>query len=166
MEQDSKEIAKQVREIDPDTKLILTPIGSDPYNFRYMKYYKNLDNVWYTTHFYRPGEITFQGHTHPVGVAYPNPNHNKKKIREWLQPARDFKQEHKVKIFLGEFNCSVYSQGGGKYNQRKWLKHCIDMFEEYGWRWTYHDWKGPEIWDPEYHDNVKTLLQGYFARNK
>ena len=158
-----KKVVDDIREIDPDTKIILPAIGSDPMGFKKMRYYKHLHNVWYTTHFYRPADIVFQGYTHPTGVKYPNPNARKKHLRQWLQPARDFQLKHNCKIYIGEFNCSVFSEAGGVPNQPKWLKHCIQIFDEYGWHWTYHDYKGPTIWDPEVHAETTQLLKESFA---
>ena len=97
---------------------------------------------------------------------------DKKKIRETLQPVRDFQLRHNAKIYVGEFSAVVWAPGADRY-----LEDCIEIFEEYGWDWSYHAFREWNGWSLEHEgeshvsmrpspDNArKRVLLKYFSRN-
>ena len=36
---------------------------------------------------------------------------------------------------IGEFSCTTDADGGDK-----WVSDSMDIFNEYGWSWFYHEW--------------------------
>ncbi|MGE5604226.1 MAG: hypothetical protein ACM3YE_00860 [Bacteroidota bacterium] len=76
------------------------------------------------------------------GVYY-----DKTKLKEILQPVRDFQVKYGVRIYVGEFSAVRWASGAAQY-----LEDCIAIFEEYGWDWSYHAYKNWTGWDLE-HDN-------------
>ena len=135
--------AEAVREIDPDTPIVVESDGSDaPSAFEYLSPLR-MDNVIYQVHMYAPMLFTHQGvHGRATGEKWPDPgNHwDKDFIRETLRPVREFSLRHNAKIYVGEFSAIAWAEGAENY-----LRDCIDVFEEYGWDWSYHafrEWKG------------------------
>jgi hypothetical protein len=61
---------------------------------------------------------------------------DKPQLRKALQPVRDFQLAHHVGIYVGEFSALRWAPGACN-----WLRDCIDLFEEYGWDWTYHAYR-------------------------
>jgi hypothetical protein len=45
---------------------------------------------------------------------------------------------------VGEFSCILWSKGADK-----WIRDCIEIFEEYGWSWCYHAYREWQAWDVE-----------------
>jgi hypothetical protein len=82
-----------------------------------------------------------------------------------------------VPIYVGEFSAIRWAPGAADY-----IRDLIELFEEYGWSWTYHafaEWHG---WDTEYNEQMTSdanrlaakatqptdrelILKGYLARN-
>lgn len=147
--------AEAIRRIDPDATIVIESNDWDsPDAFRYLRAL-DMDNVVYQAHMYKPGWFTHQGANGAACPApdklqaYPNPARgiDKEKLREILKPVRDFQLRHKARILIGEFSASIYAPGAGKY-----LEDCIDIFNEYGWDWTYHSFREAKWW------NVETVL--------
>ena len=139
--------AEAVRAIDPDTPIIVESNLSDaPSAFRYLSPLA-MDNVIYQVHCYRPGDFTHQGiRGNPVGAVWPDPakGRDREYLRRTLQPVRDFQLKHKARIYVGEFSAASYAVGAENY-----LRDCIDLFEEYGWDWTYHAFREANVWSVE-----------------
>ena len=138
----------------------------------------DVPNVIYQVHMYVPGEFTHQGVYNKVtGIEYPgkigNTVWDKERLRKVLQPVREFQLAYNVHLYVGEFSAIRWAPGAAKY-----LSDCIDLFEEYGWDWTYHAYREWDGWsvehgsDPEDHaptkepSDRKKLLLGWFARNE
>ena len=140
--------AEAIREIDPDTPIIVESnnwdVPSTYANFSPLA----LDNVIYEVHVYNPIEYTHQavGHRSPDRVAYPNPERgwDKGKLRGVLSPVRAFAGRHGARIYVGEFSAAAWAPGAENY-----LRDCIELFEEYGWDWTYHAFRESRVWDVE-----------------
>ena len=135
--------AEAVREIDPDTPIIVESDGSDaPSAYSWLSPLR-MDNVIYQVHVYAPMLFTHQGvHGRSTGEKWPDPERkwNKDFLRETLRPVREFALRHDAKIYVGEFSAITWAEGAENY-----LRDCIELFEEYGWDWTYHafrEWKG------------------------
>lgn len=172
--------AKAIRALDPTTPIIIEVDQWDG-----AAAFANLDpvdvpNVVYQVHMYTPGEFTHQGVYNKVtGIAYPGKINgvewNKERLRKVLAPVREFQLAYNVHIYAGEFSAIRWAPGESGYN---YLKDCIDLFEEYGWDWSYHAYREWDGWsvehgsDPADHQPTaepterKKLLLSWFARNK
>ena len=51
---------------------------------------------------------------------------------------------HGARIYVGEFSAAAWAPGAETY-----LRDCIELFEEYGWDWTYHAFRESRVWDVE-----------------
>ncbi len=137
-----------------------------------------IPNLIYQVHLYVPGEFTHQGVNGPwTPLAYPgrigNLTWDKAQIRRVLQPVREFQLAYNVHIYVGEFSAIRWAPGAARY-----LSDCIELFEEYGWDWTYHAYREWDGWsvehgsDPQDHQpgteptDRKKLLLDWFGKNQ
>lgn len=155
-----KNTVDAIRKKDSTKRLSVTTPYANP------DYYKTLvplgfSNLWYTFHFYKPLLFTHQG---VYDNPYPIPcNVTSDQLRKWMQPVRDFQLKYGATIYVGEFSVSSMAK---TIDRVKWLKMCIDIFEDYGWQWSYHAWFESDYWNPTIPDNtVKDLLTNYYSRN-
>lgn len=170
-------VAKAIRQIDPDTTILIEANQWDsPPAFRELMPV-DVPNVVYQVHMYVPGQYTHQGvHNSPTGIRYPGKigsmDWDKDALRKVLAPVREFQLAYNVHIYVGEFSAARWAPGAAKY-----LSDVIDIFEEYGWDWTYHAYREWDGWsvehgpDPEDHkptaeptDRQKLLLS-WFAKD-
>jgi len=142
--------SEQIRNIDKKTAIIFEVGGGDsPLSFISLSPV-NITNVIYSVHMYSPHNYTHQGvddqHT---GIVYPGKVDgimvDKNSLKGILQPVRDFQVKYNVPIYVGEFSAARWAPGAAKY-----LDDCIDIFEEYGWNWTYHAFREYDGWDVEF----------------
>jgi len=170
--------AKAIRAIDPQMPIFIEASEWDSaQGFRELEPV-DVPNVIYQVHMYVPGEFTHQGVFSKVtGIAYPGKIGNlvwdKEQLRKVLQPVREFQLAYNVHIYLGEFSAIRWAPGAANY-----LGDCIELFEEYGWDWTYHAYREWDGWsvehgsDPENHQPTpeptdrKQLLLSWFAKNE
>lgn len=142
-----------IRKIDPSARVYIElSAGDEPHTYRNFTPL-NISNVVYEVHMYRPHDFTHQqvnGNFLPV-TSYPGTikdiYYDKNKLKEILQPVRDFQVQYGVRIYVGEFSAVRWATGAADY-----LKDCIDIFEEYGWDWSYHAYKNWTGWNLE-HEN-------------
>ena len=136
--------AKAIREIDPDTPIIVESMYGDPGWFRSLSAI-DLDNVIYSVHFYYPHDYTHQGILTPAERVerWPDPKKgwDRDFMRRGLRPVIDFQKEHDAKIFVGEFSAIAWADGAADY-----IRDCIAVFEELGWDWTYHAYREYQGW--------------------
>ncbi len=136
--------AEAIREFDPDTPILVECNGQDsPGGFGSFSPL-DLTNVIYEVHMYIPLAYTHQGVLWKQGEGVPYPNAEKdwnaESLRGALRPVREFQLRHGAKIYCGEFSAVAWAPGADRY-----LRDCIDIFEEYGWDWSYHafrEWGG------------------------
>ena len=152
--------AVTVRSIDPKTPVVIeSNLNASPAAFRYLKPLP-LRDVVYQVHMYMPAAYTHQGVGNELPLAaYPGifresyygekRYYNKAELRRVLQPVRDFQRKYGAKILVGEFSVIRWAPGGERY-----LEDCIEIFEEYGWDWTYHAFREWSGWSVE-HDGPK-----------
>jgi hypothetical protein len=171
--------ARAVREIDARHAIIIEPSPwGGPGAIR------NLDpvpvsGVVYSVHMYEPGHFTHQGvHGHATGVRYPGviqgKTWDKEALRRALQPVVEFQQRHNAHIFLGEFSAIRWAPDDSAL---RYLRDCIELFEESGWDWTYHAFREWHGWSVEHGSDpannerspVQTdrerLLREWFGKN-
>ena len=143
-----REAAEAVRAVDPDTPVVIEANEMDsPAAFAYLSPFK-MDNVIYQVHMYVPGEFTHQGVSGGNADAkYPDEARgwDKAYLRRILQRVRDFQVRHGARIYVGEFSAVAWAKGAERY-----LADCISIFEEYGWDWTYHSFRGWPGWSVEH----------------
>ena len=145
-----KRAAEAIREIDSDIPIIVECNGQDsPWAYGCFSPL-DLTNIIYQVHMYLPLAYTHQGVMWKQGDTYrPYPDEskgwNKDYLRAGLRPVREFQLRHGAKIYCGEFSAVAWAPGADQY-----LRDCIDIFEEYGWDWSYHAFREWEGWSVEY----------------
>ncbi len=135
--------AKRIRAVDPETPVILeSNLLASPETFRSLEPL-DMKDVVYQLHMYIPDRFT-----HAAVGSYPGVIEGKKwtkeELRAVLKPVRDFQERHHAKIYAGEFSARSRAIGAENY-----LRDCIELFEEYGWDWTYHAFREAPTWDVE-----------------
>lgn len=141
-------------------KFCLSHPHGDPIHFKAAQPVRTLGSRgWYTFNMWTPLPFTHQGvyPQYPVGVPAPL----KDWIRAALKPVRSFQLKHRRKILVGEVGCSNHTAEGDKLS---YLKNCIELFEEYGWSWSYHAIGHEDpVWYPT--AAVSDLLAHYWGKN-
>lgn len=169
--------AKAIRAIDPQIPMFIESAQWDsPAAYRDLEPVA-IPNVIYEVHMYAPHGFTHQGVRGPwTPTAYPGAiagaEWNKERIRRELQPVRDFQRAYNVHVYVGEFSAIRWAPGAERY-----LRDCIEVFEEYGWDWSYHAYREWDGWsvehggDPQDHRPAATptarklLLLEWFGKN-
>ncbi len=144
--------AKAVRAIDSQTPIVIESEAFDSPDAFSSLLPIDMPRVIYQVHMYMPGEFTHQGVYNKVtNIRYPGTisgrHWDKEALRKALQPVREFQLAYNVHIYAGEFSAVRWAPGADQY-----LRDCIEIFEEYGWDWSYHaygEWPG---WSVEYED--------------
>jgi len=142
--------ARAVREIDPDTPIIMESNKWDaPDAFASMPAI-GLKDVIYEVHLYAPMEFTHQGigrdkKWKPTKWPDPSKGWDADFLRKQLAPVRDFQLRHGARIYAGEFSAAAWAEGADRY-----IADCIAIFDEYGWDWTYHAYGEFEGWSVEH----------------
>lgn len=138
----SERLVKAIREIDPDTPIITEP------DFTRIRPIAG-KNIIYSPHFYSPHSYTHQGVLGQVRWSYPGVIDgvywDKEQLRVSMKDAIEFQKKYNVPIFVGEFSVINWAKGGDRY-----LKDMIELFEEYGWDWTYHAFREYPGWSVEH----------------
>lgn len=144
--------AEAVRKIDPKTPIVIEADDWDnPESFARLSPLR-MDNVIYQFHMYRPHELTHQrvggdkNSTRPI-LSYPckEKGWDKAYLRERMQDVVAFQRKHSARILVGEFSCIAWTPGADRY-----IADVIDLFEEYGWDWTYHAFREWQGWSVEH----------------
>ncbi len=172
-------VAQTIRAVEPGKAVVVEPGpwggpgGFD--NFAPL----DLDGIIYSCHMYLPHSFTHQGvGNDTVGLVYPGvvdgERWDKDRLRAALQPARDFQQAFNVAIYVGEFSAIRWAPDNSAY---RYLRDCIDLFEEYGWDWAYHAFREWSGWSVEHTTDRQNpgrsalptdreqLLRSWYARN-
>jgi len=141
--------AKVIRKIDRKTPIIVEAESNDFASFTPI----NIANVIYEAHMYSPHAYTHQGINNNSSYTYPGvidgTYYNEDVLKKILKPVRDFQLKFKVPVYIGEFSAVRWAPGAAHY-----IGDCIDIFEQYGWNWTYHafgEWDG---WSVEYENGT------------
>jgi hypothetical protein len=146
-----------IRSIDKKTPIIFEVEDLDsPHSFISLSPIP-ISNVIYQVHMYDPHSFTHQGvNDENSGIIYPGKINgilfDKNTLKGILQPVRDFQLKYNVPIYVGEFSAVRWASGAAKY-----LSDCIDIFEEYGWNWTYHAYRESNVWDVEYENGTNKI---------
>ena len=146
--------AEAIRAIDPDATIVVEANEWDgPPGFDYLCDF-GMDNLVYQVHMYAPAGFTHQGAKDKAmpaaGSLWHYPSRDPKRplsredLRRTLQPVVDFQRRHRCRILVGEFSASLFAPGAAEY-----VADYIDLFEEYGWDWTYHAFRESLLWNVE-----------------
>lgn len=171
-----EKVIEAIRKIDPDTTIIVEATSwSNPQGFLNLKPV-NGRNLIYSPHFYSPHIYTHQGiRDYKQRFKYPgkigNEYWDKERLRKELEPVIVFQKKYNVPIYIGEFSAVRWAEGADQ-----WLNDIIDLFEEYGWDWSYHSFREYHGWSVEHgqdqSDNSlkkttprKEVLLNYFKLN-
>jgi len=173
--------SKVIRKIDQKTPIIFEVDNWDsPDRFSSLKPIP-ISNVIYEVHMYQTSLYTHQGvYNKETNIVYPGlirgELYNKNTLRKILQPVRNFELKYHVPVYVGEFSAVRWAPGAAQY-----INDCIDIFEEYGWNWTYCTYRGSNFWDVEYENGTlrtekakkalqdtdrKKVLVKWFSKNK
>jgi hypothetical protein len=110
----------------------------------------------------RRSETMFKGHGLP-------------RLREEVLPAIEFQKAFNVQVYVGEFSVIRWAPGDSGYH---YLRDVVELFEEYGWDWSYHAFREWDGWSVEHgpdrndHRPTKTptrrmeLLLSWLAKNQ
>ena len=172
--------ARVVRKIDPDHAIIVEPEPGGG-----VEALSSLDplpvpGVVYSVHMYRPHTFTHQGvYDGPMGVHYPGMidgrQWDKEELRRTFKPVLDWQRDYGVLIYIGEFSAIRWAPDDSAC---RYLKDCIDLFEENGWDWAYHAFREWDGWSVEHGSDksIKTpsitqtdrekLLRSWFEKNR
>lgn len=205
----AQQITDAIRELDSTTAIIFEPspgalprgfienewIDAGPgYPVEYQGDFPLLDddNVIYSVHWYELHDYTHQGiganNASPVStdwpgkMVYPGTNNgvtwDKQTLRELMEPVLAIQQKYDVPIYVGEFSTVRWAPGASQY-----IRDSIELFEEFGWSWTYHSYRDWHGWQADYTSTMTSdansasaiavdptdrelTLKAYFARNQ
>lgn len=152
-----------IRAIAPKKKISVTNSFGTPDRFKNMPLFPGDANIWYETHMYFPATVTYQGlNNRPYPVRYPNPEYEFQDLVDHLQKIREFQLTRNVPIYVGEFSCSNFASAE---TRKRYLRDLINLFELYGWRWTYHAWHEADVWDLEPYPMLLNYMKSCWAMN-
>jgi aryl-phospho-beta-D-glucosidase BglC (GH1 family) len=177
----AEKTAKAVRAIDPKHAIIIEPAqGGNPYG---LDGFKPLDvpGVVYSVHMYLPHAFTHQGVFDKGGPRHVYPGMidgkmwDKAQLEAALKPAIDFQKNYGVQIYIGEFSAIRWAPDNSAC---RYLSDVIDIFEKYGWDWSYHAFREWTGWSVEHSNDEadeqptatpnerQMLLRGWYGKNQ
>jgi len=117
--------------------------------------------VIYSLHVYTPHAITHQrvAANWPRVIPYPaGPEWglsdavvgaggwDRHRLEAALRDVIDFQKRTGLPIFVGEFSCVRWAPNGSSI---RYISDCLSIFDQYGWSWCYHEFRGWPGWDAE-----------------
>ena len=171
---------KAIRKIDADHALIVEPPqGGNPYGFDHFAPI-DVPKVVYSPHMYLPHTFTHQRvfGDKTASVVYPGvidgKMWDKAQLEVALKPVIDFQKNYGVQMYIGEFSAIRWAPDNSSY---RYLRDVIDIYEKYGWDWSYHAFREWTGWSVEHSNDQadeqptatpndrQKLLRGWFAKN-
>jgi hypothetical protein len=176
--------SKEIRKIDPVKAIVIEPAPwGSPNALEWFELFdpKEVPNVVYSVHMYQPHNFTHQGvYDKESGLVYPGKmpdgkHWDKEQLRKSLQVVKDFSSDYGAAIYIGEFGSIRWAPENSSH---RYLKDCIEIFEEEGWDWAYHAFREWDGWSVEHgseKDNRnrtseptdrELLLRSWFEKNE
>lgn len=153
-----KRIVEAIRSQDPEAWVVVKPgpwggVPGYKNGFQPLPY----PRLVYSVHMYAPPRYTHQGvRNSGVGVSYPGKfrGHafNKSALEAYLAPVEAFQRENNVPMWVGEFSAVRWAPGSEQY-----LTDLVNIFDSYGWGWSYFSFGGWNGWDPRYDTSYTPL---------
>lgn len=147
----AKQVIQAIRSIDPEIPIIIeSDQMAKPDQIEFLPVFDS-PNIIYSIHMYSPGALTHQLNAKATPhLGYPDAARgwNKDFLRQELAKAREFQLKTGARIYVGEFSVIRWAPGGAQY-----LRDLIDLFEEYGWDWSYHAFREWSGWSVEHSDD-------------
>ena len=160
----AQKMVDAIRQIDPLHPIVIEPgPGALCWGFGGFPRLKG-EHLIYSLHSYQPVSYTHQGASNiantDLAKAYLRTQRewpgqfddsgggywDKDRLNKELQPVFDFQKKNPdVRIYVGEFSVARWAPKAPQY-----LRDSIDIFEEHGWDWTYHAFRGSSVWDLDY----------------
>jgi aryl-phospho-beta-D-glucosidase BglC (GH1 family) len=129
---------------------------------------------------YLPHAFTHQGvYESPIGPTYPGEVQGKKWDKETLRASLknvvEYARDYGVHIYVGEFSAIRWAPDN---SAQRYLKDCIEFFEEMGWDWSYHAFREWDGWSVEHTTNKddkkpsatrtdrEQLMRDWFGKNQ
>jgi len=79
-------------------------------------------------------------------------------LQSYFQPVRTFQQAHNnIRVYVGEFGTERWTTGAAQ-----WLNDTTDVFESWGWDWTFHSTSSSNEWNPTF-TTVDPALGGAYG---
>ncbi|MGD2174760.1 MAG: cellulase family glycosylhydrolase [Candidatus Brocadiaceae bacterium] len=171
------EVIRRIRAIDPGKPVVYEPgPWGGPDGFDAIEPL-DVERVIYSFHMYKPHQFTHQFRYEPS--VYPGEiggvNWDKERLREAMRPAIDFQREFNVHMYVGEFSAIRWAPDNSAF---RYIRDLIELFEEYGWDWSYHAYREWSGWSVEHTTDEKDgersatpterekLLRGWFKKNE
>ena len=131
--------------------------------------YKNYEplpfpKIVYSAHMYVPHTYTHQGiRKYKEKYTYPGiingEKWDKERLVSELAVLKSFYSEHRVPVWIGEFSAIRWAPGAELY-----VSDLINIFDDYGWAWTYFSLNGWHGWNPDY-DHHRTIKNEWKQQN-
>ena len=174
----------EIRKIDPDKALVIEPAPWGAPDA--LEWFEPFDpevvpNVVYSVHMYLPHAFTHQGvYESSIGLVYPGTmpdgkHWDKEQIRNALKVVKDFAEDYGTAMYIGEFGSIRWAPENSSY---RYLRDCIEVFEEEGWDWAYHAFREWDGWSVEHGSDKgdrrrvteptdrELLLRSWFEKNE
>lgn len=147
-------LVKEIRRFDREHWIIIEPAIGTNLEGKHLDRFASVSKLKLpddsklviSPHMYLPHPFTHQGvNNKPVGVPYPGEVANRGLMLEKMEPVLLFQKESDIPVYIGEFSASRFAGPDGD----QYIKDLIEVMESYGWSWTYHDFRGADVWNPE-----------------
>ncbi len=143
-----------IREYDDDRWVVVSPgPGGTVHGYEDMK---PLDDemVVYGADIYAPHRFTHQGLAgRSLGYKYPGriwfKYWDNSALKAHLGVLREFQSRYGVYVWIGEFSAANWAAGSDEY-----VEDLAEIFDSYGWGWSYFCYKCYHGWDPDYGGEV------------
>lgn len=140
------EISAAIRQVDPDTPIIINSLSWGSAEWFTVLQPTGDPRTVYSLHAYDPDVYTHQD-MGESNIQYPDVVDDYGETitfdRSWLdenyRPVREFAQQHKVPIYVGEFGALRWTPGATSF-----LFDQMDLFEQYDWNYAVYVWRGDE----------------------
>ena len=153
-----------IRLVDKDRRPIVIEVGPGGLCWGFKNFLLlNGEDIIYSTHNYTPHGYTHQGisslNNTDLAQAYlkteqPWPGvygdnrgglWDKARIYQELAPMIEFQKKNKVRIYISEFGVARWAP-----NAERYIRESLEVYEEFGWDWSFHALHENAIWSPDY----------------